>query len=302
LADRFPVLEARLEPAPSVARARLLFRAGGETDWYYVEMVPERGLYEGILPRPLRTTRRIEYYFEANDRSLGETRSVDYSAAVVQPGQCAPELRVAAASASARVSVGALSSGAPALPPGFSGLGLVSMVAGATASPGAAGGAAAGAATGGATAGGGLSTTAVVMGAAGVGAIAGAVALATSSSADEIPNVAGRWSGTYTFQTNILCDVEMDLGADLSQSGTTLTGPGTFRTRTSARPDCVPQDLQIVLSGSLAGSAVTLTFEHIGCLSTMTGRVFGNTMSGTWRESGSGGCEGQTGVWDLTRR
>jgi hypothetical protein len=298
LADRFPVLEASFEPADAVARARVLFRAAGSGDWYYVEMKQDQDVFRGILPKPLKTTPRIEYYIDALDRSLGQARTQDYSAAVVQPGQCAPSLRIAAATSSAKVPLGSLSPGAP-LPPGFSAAGIVSFAAGGTAT---AGGATGNAVAGAATSGGGLSTTTLVA-VVGAAAVAGGVALASSSDdSSKTANLAGHWAGTYTFQTNILCDVEMDLTADLTQSGTSLAGPGTFRTRTSARPDCGRQDLQITWHGSLAGNEVTLTFVHAECTSSMTGSVSGSTMAGTWRESGSGGCEGQTGIWTLARQ
>ncbi|MGE0454190.1 MAG: hypothetical protein AB7O37_17245 [Vicinamibacteria bacterium] len=299
LADRFAVIEARLEPVTAVARARLLFRAAGSADWYYVEMSQAQEVFRGTLPRPLETTRRIDYYIEAVDRSLGQVRTEDYSAAVVKPGQCAPSLRVAAAAPSARIPLGSLTPGAPVLPPGFSAAGVVSIAGGVTATTG---GAASSAVAGGGAGAGGLSTSTAALGIAGAAALAGGIIVASDSDAGSTPDVTGHWVGTYTFQTNILCDIDIDLVADLTQSGTSISGPGSFRTRTSARPDCGIQNLQITLSGSISGSSVMLTLAHTGCVSTMTGSVSGNAMGGSWRESGTGGCEGQTGIWTLARR
>jgi hypothetical protein len=297
IVDRFPVLEARFEPDGMLAQARVLFRAAGSEVWYYVEMKQDQGAFRGILPKPLKTTPRIEYYVEAVDRSLGQARTPDYSAAVVGPGQCAPKLRVAATVASANIPLGSLAPGGTLLPPGFSAAGIVDVVAGGAV---AANGAAAGAT--GATAGGGLST-ATLLGVVGAGVVAGGAAIAVSASRSDTassatPNLTGHWAGSYIFQGAIVCDVEVSLTADLTQSGSNLSGPGTFRTRTSARPDCGIQDVQITLTGSLVGSAVNLTLVHLGCVSAMTGTVSGNTMGGNWTESGCGG----KGIWNLTRQ
>lgn len=299
-AERFAVVEARLQPDRTVARARVLFRAAGSLNWYYVEMTQSQGLFRGILPKPLRTTSRIEYYIEALDLSLQQSRTQEYSPLVAEPGQCKPSLRTAAAAATTRISLGSLAPRTAHLPPGFSPDGIAGLIAGEAA---AAGVEAAGPGTGAAAAGG-LSKGAVLA-IVGGGAIAGGIAIAagSSSSAETSPagpSLTGHWAGSYIFQTNILCDVEMDLTADLTQTGSNLAGPGTFRTRTSARPDCGIQDVRITLNGTLAGSAVTLTLVHLECTSTMRGTVSGNTMAGTWVESGSGGCEGQTGIWNLT--
>src|SRR5512132_2064935 len=41
IADRFPQLSASVRPAAGVARARVVFRAAGTPNWYFVEMSRE---------------------------------------------------------------------------------------------------------------------------------------------------------------------------------------------------------------------------------------------------------------------
>jgi hypothetical protein len=154
VAESFPVLDARLDPAASVSRARLFFRGGGTEHWYYVEMKPVEASFIATLPKPKRSLSRIDYYIEALGREFQVSRTPERSPVVVgRPGDCPSDRPVAAAAGTASVAVGS-AEGAPAVPPGFSGSGLVGV------------------------SGGGLSTTTIVAGVAGAGALAAAVALA----------------------------------------------------------------------------------------------------------------------------
>ena len=56
VAEKFALFSARFDPAESVARARLHFRAEGGPVWYYVEMKPQAGAFQGTLPKPRKTT------------------------------------------------------------------------------------------------------------------------------------------------------------------------------------------------------------------------------------------------------
>ena len=70
VAGKYPQLDACLEPAARVARARVYFKAEGGPDWYYVEMKPEARCYRGTLPRPKKSLKRMRYYVAATDRDL----------------------------------------------------------------------------------------------------------------------------------------------------------------------------------------------------------------------------------------
>jgi hypothetical protein len=167
VAGAFPKLEARLDPAGSVARARVYFRGSGE-HWYSVDMKADQGRFSAALPKPQTTLKQISYYVEALGRDFLSSRTANYTAEVV-PGQeaCAGK-QVAAVAGVSAVTVLA-PAGAPALPLGFAASGV-------TAGAAAAGGAVA--ATGGGH------TGAIVIGALGAGAVAGGVVAAKKLGGD----------------------------------------------------------------------------------------------------------------------
>lgn len=165
VADGYPRIDARFSPDGVVGRGRVYFRASGTDAWYFVEMKSEAGTQRATLPRPKRETKAIDYYVEALDSALSESRTAEFSPRVVARASDCEAGRVLAASvAAAKVVVGA-AAGAPAVPAGFAGSGLVTTASGA----GAAG------------AGGGISGGAVVGIVAGVAAIGGGVAVAAGS-------------------------------------------------------------------------------------------------------------------------
>jgi hypothetical protein len=123
VAGRNPVLGARVAPSEAVARARAYFRAEGRPHWYYVDMHPEAGLFRALLPRPLPTTPRIEYYLEALDRSFSAARTGDFRP-VVGSGLAPCREKLAAAPLTAAHLVVGAAEGAPPLPEGFSSEGL----------------------------------------------------------------------------------------------------------------------------------------------------------------------------------
>lgn len=180
VADRYPVVEASFQPADAVVRGRVYFRALSTPHWYYVEMRPQGASFYGTLPKPLKSTRKIEYYIEAADRSLNEARTAEFSPDVVpDKGGCGKNVVVAGMLGSAKLAVGSVA-GAPAAPLGFSGVGLL-------------GGSVAGAAAGatGAATGGGLSTGAIVGIVAGAGAVAAGVAVASGGGSSTAPSQPG---------------------------------------------------------------------------------------------------------------
>ena len=157
VAGRFPRLDARIAPAEQLARARAFFHADDDARWYYVDMKAEAGAFHGVLPAPLKSTKRIHYYIEATDKSVAQALTQEYAATVVpDAGACGNKGMVAAMAVASKVVVG-VPAGASAAPAGFA----ANTVA-------AAGGAV----------GGGISTTAVVIGAVAVVGGAGAAVAA----------------------------------------------------------------------------------------------------------------------------
>lgn len=136
VANQFPRIQARIAPEESIARARVYFRAEGTPHWYFVEMAPDAGLYSAALPKPKPSLARFEYYVEATDKAMGESRSAEHRPSVVgSAAECRRGLMVAATVAQAVVKVGLLGPAAAPLsiPVGFASEGIVSATAGAAA-------------------------------------------------------------------------------------------------------------------------------------------------------------------------
>jgi hypothetical protein len=124
-AGHFPRVTARFGPPAAISRARLFFRAGGTPNWYYLGMQAEGNVFSGVLPRPGKSLKRVEYYVEATDKALVTTRSAEFSAAVVaHAGECPAGESVAVALTSGpSEKPTAAAPGGPSSPPGFWGEG-----------------------------------------------------------------------------------------------------------------------------------------------------------------------------------
>jgi hypothetical protein len=83
VAGKFPKLDAGFVP-PDVARARVYFKAGGTSKFYYVDMKTEEGRYVGILPKPKKEIKTIDYYVSGLSKTSLEGRTQDYSPVVVE--------------------------------------------------------------------------------------------------------------------------------------------------------------------------------------------------------------------------
>jgi hypothetical protein len=125
VAGRHPRLEACLDPAGAVSRARVSFRMRGGTHWYTVDMAAEGACHAALLPRPKPSTEGVDYYIEVLDRDFRETRTPEHAPRVVSAAEGCDQA-VAGATATASVVVGA-PAGAPLVPAGFSPVGIVGM-------------------------------------------------------------------------------------------------------------------------------------------------------------------------------
>lgn len=179
VADRFPRLTARVEPVAEVGRVRALFRPAGTEGWYSVLLKAEGDAFAGVLPRPRKELRALEYYIEATDRAFEVARTAEFRVDVVPgPGACPQGKVLAGALASASVVLEAPAGAAP-VPAGFAAAG----VAGATA---------------------GLPTAAIVGLAAGGAGVVGGVAAAAGAGGDEgpAPLPTGTFVGTLSAYTD----------------------------------------------------------------------------------------------------
>ena len=124
VAGKYPEIQACFDPAESVARARVYFRAAGTQDWFYVDMSREATCFLGVLPRPSGSIEHVDYYVSATDREFVEARTVDYAPLVVErESDC--DGAVARYLGSASVVVGTLSGAG--VPAGFVGGGVLGL-------------------------------------------------------------------------------------------------------------------------------------------------------------------------------
>lgn len=145
VAGQYPKFVARFTPTSELARARIYFRVAGTPHWYYVEMKAEAPDFAGILPKPKKDIKKINYYIEVVDKAFAEARTSEFAPDVVpDKGGCRKDKLVAPGLGKATVVVGA-AAGAPAAPVGFFAAGALSTTTIVAGTVVAAGGAVAGA-------------------------------------------------------------------------------------------------------------------------------------------------------------
>jgi hypothetical protein len=140
IAGEFPLLESGIQPAASVARARVYFKAAQGGDWFFVEMTSQEGQFFGKLPRPKLEASPIAYYIQATTTEFGEAQTQEISAIVVaEANQCPQDRKVAAIGPAGPVQVFSAATGSIITPAGFAagGLaitgGIIALAAGAAA-------------------------------------------------------------------------------------------------------------------------------------------------------------------------
>ena len=125
IAGQFPLVDANINPAGSVARARVYFKAAGSDAWYYVEMTPAEAGFVGKLPRPKLEASPITYYVQATTTEFGENRTPEIEAIVVAEAKDCPEdKKVAAIGPPGEVTVFSAATGSAIAPVGFAAGGL----------------------------------------------------------------------------------------------------------------------------------------------------------------------------------
>lgn len=123
VAGQFPLIEAVIEPAASVARARVYFKSALGTDYYFVEMTLQDGKFVGKLPKPKLEASPITYYIQATTTEFGESQTPEIETTVVaDESEC--EGKVAPIGPAGAVTVFSASTAAVAVPVGFAAGGL----------------------------------------------------------------------------------------------------------------------------------------------------------------------------------
>jgi hypothetical protein len=320
VAERFPELDARLEPVERLGRARLHFRPEGSRYWYSVAMTREGEIFRAVMPKPRRSLKSFSYYIEATDVDFTAARTQEYAPRVVgAPAECQQTLLAAAAS-SASVIVEA-PVGAPPIPVGFAAAGVTTTVAAA-------------AGTAGATASGGGVSLGLVAGVVGGAAVVAGVAVAAGGGSDSTstsdggsstpppsggtgggatpppatPDLTGRWVGTApdgaTDTSGNCAGQQLDTLVVLTQTGSNLAGTFDGTVRVAGPAGCPPPGTSE--TGTLAGTAgagtlsftVTITQPPGFKPAAVTGTFTANRMSGSFQNIGGNGA----GTWSANRQ
>lgn len=267
-AEKFPRLEARFEPAETVATARVVFQ-GQTTDWYSVAMKQEGAVFAGVLPKPNKNLKSFRYYIEVTDKALSTNRTSDHTAAVVGSASACKGKVMAGALASASVILQG-PAGVVALPAGFASSGVV---AGSAAGSGSAAGAAG---ASGAAGGGGIGATALVLG--GVAAAGGAAVALKQGGEDSAQSGAQAQTVVRSyviegFAYQFLPGGPPVVGAIVSSSldsvTTTVDAQGHFILRPQAQ--CVIT----TPGGGVGGAVFTVTIVAAGCPTWSSTRQWG---------------------------
>ena len=143
IAGQFPLVNSRIEPAASVARARVYFKSSQSPNWYYVEAVGVEGLgFSAKLPRPKIEASPVTYYIQATTTEFGDAQTAEISAIVVNDaGEC-EDKALAPIGGPGEVTVFSAATGAAIAPAGFAAgglaltLGTIALVVGGAAAAG----------------------------------------------------------------------------------------------------------------------------------------------------------------------
>jgi hypothetical protein len=119
VAGEFPLLDAGIEPVPTVARARVYFKAAQGATFYYVEMTQDAGRFFGKLPRPKIEASPLTYYLQATTTEFEESQTTEIEAIVVVKKEDCGDRKPAAFGPPGEVTVFSAASGASIAPVGF---------------------------------------------------------------------------------------------------------------------------------------------------------------------------------------
>jgi hypothetical protein len=146
VAGEFPLLDASIEPLPSVARARTYFKAAGGESFYYVEMTQDAGRFFGKLPRPKVEASPITYYLQSTTTEFEESQTTEIEALIVEKKEDCGDRKIAVFGPPGEVTVFSASSGAAIAPLGFAAggaaiaAGTIALIAAGAAAAGVVGG------------------------------------------------------------------------------------------------------------------------------------------------------------------
>jgi len=117
-AQENPEIEAVIEPAVDVTKPRVYFHAARDTEFHYVDMMPEVGRFVACLPAPREGSGPITYYVSATSDGV-ESRIADIEAEVIGRSSACPAGRRMAVVCPCAAPVAAFVNGVPSTPLGF---------------------------------------------------------------------------------------------------------------------------------------------------------------------------------------
>lgn len=254
--DAFAQVAALIHPDEEIRTARVYFRSDTYPDFYFVEMDPFEGGFRAFLPIPAGETHRVIYYIEAVDLEFNSSRTEEHDPEVASQGECRrrdPLLAVFPGDSPSLI-VGALTSGAAAMPPGFQVVGITGFVG-----------------LVGATGGGSGAAIAAVGGVAGAGATVGLVKArggGQTDTASTVPTTTSNLPATSTSMTFTTTST--------SPSTTTSTSPGTTTSISTATSTTTPASVSACFTAvdSDGASGCSVMFDA-SCSA-------GNIISYTW--------------------
>jgi polysaccharide export outer membrane protein len=91
LKDRFPLVEAVIEPSANVAKAQVYFKAPIAETFHYVPMTLTLNRFQAKLPRPKDKAGSVVYYIQATDAAGAVQRTPEISAQIVKRRDACPE-------------------------------------------------------------------------------------------------------------------------------------------------------------------------------------------------------------------
>ena len=251
--DRFPVVDAAIEPGAELRTAKVYFRSEQFPDFYYVEMGVVGNRFVGVLPKPAPETKRVFYYIEAVDFAFNGSRNEEHDSEV-REGCKRRDGAAYVPGDDPGIMVGATKPGASAVPPGFQAAGIAGFITAAGVTSGVGGGVGVG--------------TAIVVGAAAAGGVAGAVVV-TNNEGGEGPTTTVPIGGPAPTTTSISAGggtttVGPTTTSSVPSGPTTTTTPGGTTTTTP-----VPSTTTVP-GGTTTTTTVSTTTTTTGSSTTMT--------------------------------
>lgn len=128
VAGEFPLIEATIEPAMNVARARLFFMGAQSTEHFFVEFAALEGGFVAKMPKPTLAASPVRYYIQAVTTDGVEVQSPEVEANVVESAdQCPADKKVAAIGPAGDVTVFSAATGSAIKPLGFAAGGVLTV-------------------------------------------------------------------------------------------------------------------------------------------------------------------------------